>query len=183
MLAGIADSVEFNALVSDPQPQNILLVDPDHDYLEWATKHLEVDGVKVIRCDDAQKALKVAQNMEIDLIICDLKLEPFNGLELLSKIRAASPQTVVVLTAAFPTTGQIIESTQKGAHEVLRKESLAFELRGVVEAALQLVDQRRESSPNEDERQDVGKNSSRIRTLRSRKRLLHWSDGAPCRTL
>ncbi len=145
--------------MSTPQLQNILLVDPDHDYLDWATKHLDAESVKILRCDDADKAIKVVGKAEIDLVICDLKLTPFNGLELLDKIRASSPNTVVVLTAAFPTTGQIIESTQRGAHEVLRKEALAFELRGVVEAALQLVDQRRESSPNDDERQVAGKNA------------------------
>jgi len=49
----------------------------------------------------------------------------------------------VVLTAGFPTTGQIIEATQRGAHDVLRKESLAFELRPVVESALQTREERR----------------------------------------
>ncbi len=115
--------------------------------------------MKILRCDDADKALKVVKKAAIDVVICDFKLEPFSGLDLLEKIRATSSDTIVILTAAFPTTGQIIEATQQGAHEVLRKEALAFELRGVIEAALQLVDQRRDSSPNEDERQDVGKNA------------------------
>jgi len=145
--------------VSNTQVHNILLVDPDHDYLDWATKHLEVDTVKILRCDHAEKAMKVIDKAEINLVIADIQLEPFNGLELLGRIRAASPDTVVILTAAFPTTSQIIESTQRGAHEVLRKEALAFELRGVVEAALQLIDQRRDSSPSADERQEAGRNS------------------------
>ncbi len=59
------------------------------------------------------------------------------------RIRAQSPETLVILTTGFPTTGQIIEATQKGAHDVLRKESLSFELRPVVESALQTVEDRR----------------------------------------
>ena len=65
-----------------------------------------------------------------------MELEPFDGMELLGRILQQSPQTLVILTAGFPTTGQIIEATQRGAHDVLRKESLAFELRPVVESAL-----------------------------------------------
>ena len=39
----------------------ILLVDPDLDYLEWATKHLSAEGIKILRCDVADKALRVIE--------------------------------------------------------------------------------------------------------------------------
>lgn len=44
----------------------------------------------------------------------------------------------------------MIEATQRGAHDVLRKESLAFELRSVLESALQLAEDRRaaDTSPS-----------------------------------
>ena len=72
-----------------------------------------------------------------------MEMQPFDGMELLDRVLQNSPQTLVVLTAGFPTTGQIIEATQRGAHDVLRKESLAFELRPVVESALQTREERR----------------------------------------
>ncbi|MGC6466499.1 MAG: sigma-54-dependent transcriptional regulator [Akkermansiaceae bacterium] len=138
--------------MSSDSDHQLLLVDPDHDYLEWATKHLAADGVKILRCDGAEKAAKVVAKTTIDLVICDLKLEPFDGIELIQKIRSISPGTVAVLTAVFPTTTQIVEATQKGAHDVLRKESLSFELRQVVESALQTIDQRRSLGPSQEER-------------------------------
>lgn len=135
----------------DPEYQ-LLLVDQDVDYLEWATKHLAADDLKILRCDRADKAAQVVQKTQIDVVICDLKLDPFDGVELLKSIRATSPETLTILTAVSPSTSQIIEATQKGALDVLRKESLAFELRKVVEGALQSVDQRREMGPSSDER-------------------------------
>ena len=138
----------------------ILLVDTDHDYLEWATKHLSAEGVKILRCDKADKAAQVVAKTNVDLVICDLKLDPYDGIELLQKIRSVSPGTIAILTAVFPTTIQIVEATQKGAHDVLRKESLSFELRQVVESALQTVDQRRLLGPSSDERPGlIGKTS------------------------
>lgn len=128
----------------------ILLVDPDLDYLEWATKHLSAEGIKILRCDVADKALQVIEKTPIDLVIADLKLEPFTGFELLGQIKVTSPSSIVILTAGFPSTTQIIESTQRGAHDVLRKESLSFELRHVVESALQTIDQRRDAGNNGD---------------------------------
>ena len=135
---------------NDPE-HHLLLVDQDLDYLEWATKHLAADGLKILRCDSAEKAAQVIRKAPIDVVICDLKLEPFDGVELLQRTRAVSPNTITILTAVSPTTSQIIEATQKGALDVLRKESLPFELRKVVQSALQTVDQRRRMGPSSGE--------------------------------
>lgn len=136
--------------MSEKFDNTILLVDPDLDYLDWATKHLTAKGLQILRCNVADKALKVIEKTKVDLIVADLQLEPFTGLELLARVKAISSETVIVLTAGFPTTSQIIESTQRGAHDVLRKESLSFELRGIVESALQTVDQRRNANAEGD---------------------------------
>ena len=123
--------------------ETLLLVDPDLDFLDWATKHLAAKGLRILRCDDAGKAIKVIEKTPVCVVVAAVDLQPFDGLDLLGRIRTQSPDTLVVLTSGFPTTGQIIEATQKGAHDVLRKESLSFELRPVVESALQTVEDRR----------------------------------------
>ncbi|MFD2255988.1 sigma-54-dependent transcriptional regulator [Luteolibacter algae] len=123
--------------------ETLLLVDPDLDFLDWATKHLAAKGLRILRCDDAGKAIKVIEKTPVNVVVSAVLLQPFDGLDLLSRIRTQSPDTLVILTTGFPTTGQIIEATQKGAHDVLRKESLSFELRPVVESALQTVEDRR----------------------------------------
>lgn len=138
----------------------LLLVDQDLEYLEWATKYLHADGLKVLRCNNAENALKIIQKTRIDVVICDVKLDPFDGIELIRQIRAQSPDVIAILTAVSPTTTQIIEASQRGALDVLRKESLAFELRKVVESALQNVEQRREMGPSPDTRPGlVGKSA------------------------
>ena len=106
-----------------PQEDTLLLVDPDLDFLDWATKHLLASNLRVLRCDNASNALKVIEKTEVSVIVAAMELEPFDGMELLGRIMQQSPKTLVILTAGFPTTGQIIEATQRGAHDVLRKES------------------------------------------------------------
>jgi DNA-binding NtrC family response regulator len=121
----------------------LLLVDPDLDFLDWATKHLAATNLRILRCDNAANAIKVAEKTHIDVVVAAMEIEPFDGMELLGQILQQRPQALVILTAGFPTTSQIIEATQRGAHDVLRKESLAFELRPVVESALQTQEDRR----------------------------------------
>ncbi|BCU79273.1 sigma-54 dependent transcriptional regulator [Luteolibacter sp. LG18] len=130
-------------MADSPTEETLLLVDPDHDFLDWATKHLSARDLRILRCDNAQNAAKVVEKTQVDVVIAAISLEPFDGLELLTQIRQQSPQTLVILTAGFPTTGQVIEATQRGAHDVLRKEALPFELRPVVESALQTLEDRR----------------------------------------
>jgi DNA-binding NtrC family response regulator len=122
---------------------SLLLVDPDLDFLDWATKHLSARNLRVLRCDNAANAIKVIEKTPISVVVAAMTLVPFDGMELLGRIMQQSPQTLVILTAGFPTTAQIIEATQHGAHDVLRKESLPFELRPVVESALQTQEDRR----------------------------------------
>jgi DNA-binding NtrC family response regulator len=124
----------------------LLLVDPDLDFLDWSTKHLSAKNLRVLRCDNAANAIKVIEKTNVSVVVAALELQPFDGMELLARIMQQSPSTLVILTAGFPTTSQIIEATQRGAHDVLRKESLAFELRPVVESALQTQDDRRSAS-------------------------------------
>jgi DNA-binding NtrC family response regulator len=132
-----------SATQTNPTEDTLLLVDPDLDFLDWATKHLSAKNLRVLRCDNAANAIKVIEKTPVSVVVAAMDLEPFDGPELLGRIMQQSPQTLVILTAGFPTTSQIIEVTQRGAHDVLRKESLAFELRPVIESALQTQDDRR----------------------------------------
>ncbi len=145
-----------------PPDETLLLVDPDLDFLDWATKHLTAKNLHILRCDNAANALKVIEKTPVSVVVSALELEPFDGLELLDRILQQSPQTLVILTAGFPTTGQIIDATQRGAHDVLRKESLAFELRSLVESALQTQEDRRSAGSQDSE---VPKHDSRVKMI------------------
>lgn len=123
--------------------RTLLLVDTDHDYLDWATKHLDAEGIRILRCDNATNALKVCEKTNVDLVIADIALQPMDGIELLGQLKAANPDVIVIITAAFPGTAQVIKASQQGAHDILRKESLVFELRSVVESAWQVTEGRR----------------------------------------
>ncbi|WP_018970306.1 sigma-54-dependent transcriptional regulator [Rubritalea marina] len=123
--------------------RTLLLVDTDIDYLNWATKHLEADGIRILRVDNSDNALKVFEKASVDIVIADIAITPDDGISLLGQIKANHPDTVVIITAGFPGTAQIIKATQQGAHDILRKESLTFELRSVVENAWQVVESRR----------------------------------------
>jgi DNA-binding NtrC family response regulator len=135
----------------------LLLLDQDHDYLDWAANKLAADGIRVLKCDDAEKALKVIEKVDVEIAIVDIQMPTVNGgngLDVLKEIKAQAKNwsdMLFIVTASFPTAAQLIDATQLGAHDILKKESLTFELKKIVEDAWQIIDARKmveESLPN-----------------------------------
>jgi two-component system nitrogen regulation response regulator GlnG len=116
--------------------QTILIVDPETDFLEWAQRQLETANTRVVTATAADEAFKRFCREEPDLLITDTHLSPFSGLELLVKVRQRNPNAVVILTSQFGTTQSVIESMKLGAFDFIRKETLPFNLKVVVDAAL-----------------------------------------------
>lgn len=118
------------------KPQTILLVDPEADFLEWAQHQLTTPTTRVITASHADEAYKLFCRETPDLLITETHLAPFSGLELLVKARTREPNAIVVLTSQFGTTQSVIESMKLGAYDFIRKETLPFSLKIVVDAAL-----------------------------------------------
>ncbi|MCE9543172.1 MAG: response regulator, partial [Verrucomicrobia bacterium] len=116
--------------------QTILIVDSETDFLDWARQQLKASGVRVITETNPSAAFKIFCLEKPDLVIAEMHLRPEGGLDLLAKIRAESSNAMVIIMSAFGTTQAVIESMKLGAFDFLRKESLPFTLKVVVDTAL-----------------------------------------------
>jgi DNA-binding NtrC family response regulator len=118
------------------KPQTILVVDPETDFLEWVQSQLATPSTRVITATTSDDGFKIFCRESPDLLITETHLSPFSGQELLVKARQRDPNAIVVLTSAFGTTQSVIESMKLGAFDFIRKETLPFNLKVVVDAAL-----------------------------------------------
>ena len=116
--------------------QLILIADPDSDFLDWTTHQLSSAKTKVITTSDSEEAYRIFMREKPDVLMAETHLSPFGGMELLGRIRQRAPNAIVVLTSAFGTTQSVIESMRLGAFDFVRKESLPFSLKAVMDAAL-----------------------------------------------
>jgi nitrogen regulation protein NR(I) len=116
--------------------QTILIVDPETDFVEWAKGQLETPTTRALTATAADDAYRIYTSEGPDLLISETHLMPFSGLELLARVRQVDPNAIVILMSAFGTTQSVIESMKLGAFDYLRKESLPFNLKPVVDAAL-----------------------------------------------
>ena len=72
----------------------------------------------------------------VDLVITDVKLPDGDGIEILRHVKAASPETVVIVMTAFGTTETAVAALKLGAHDYILKPFDVDELRIVVRNAL-----------------------------------------------
>jgi len=116
--------------------QTILLVDQETDFLEWAKHLLEATGTRVLTETSADAAYKSFSMETPELVMAELNLSPFSGIELLARIRKHSPNAMVIIVSAFGTNQNVIEAMKMGAFDFVRKEQLPFNLKIVVDSAL-----------------------------------------------
>ncbi len=116
--------------------QTILLVDHETDFLEWAQHQLESSTSRVLTETSADAGYKTFCMESPDLVLAEMNLHPFTGMELLARIRKHSPNAMVIIISAFGTTQSVIEAMKMGAFDFCRKEQLPFNIKVVVDAAL-----------------------------------------------
>lgn len=115
----------------------ILLVDHETDFLDWACQQLAKEDRRVLVANTADAACALVAEEKPDLVLAELNLQPFSGMELLDRIRQDSPNALVIMMSAFSTNQNVIEAMKRGAFDFVRKEHLPFNLKVVADTALQ----------------------------------------------
>jgi DNA-binding NtrC family response regulator len=121
----------------------LYLLDPDVDFLDWASHHLKAPGVEVQAFQRADETIAAFQKRQADLVLCEVRLAGTTGIEVLKRIRQIQPNAMVLLTSAMASTSHVIEAMRMGAYDFIAKEKLPYDLRPLVEGALRASDARR----------------------------------------
>ncbi|MEM6278335.1 MAG: sigma-54 dependent transcriptional regulator [Verrucomicrobiota bacterium] len=129
--------------MADIQKQTVVVVDNDPDFLEWSAKHLVAETVELLSTSSSDEALQMFKEHDADLLIAEFNLRPLSGVDLLKKVRLSKPNAMVIMNGLVSSTNAVIEAMRLGAFDVLRRESLNFEIRQVAEQALQAADRMR----------------------------------------
>ena len=99
----------------------ILLVEDDAGLREALAETLELGGFDVVGAADGPKALDILDQHAVSLVISDIQMDPWDGLELLARVRRHHPDVPVVLMTAFASVPQAVEAIRRGAMDYLVK--------------------------------------------------------------
>jgi two-component system NtrC family response regulator len=99
----------------------ILVVDDDESLRRVMQVQLEDLGYDVATAADGDSALGSLQLSTRELVISDLKMPGMSGIDLLRKVRAGYPETIVVVVTAFGTVETAVEAMKLGAYDYITK--------------------------------------------------------------
>jgi DNA-binding NtrC family response regulator len=99
----------------------ILVVDDDESLRRVMQVQLEDLGYDVATAANGDAALVSLQSSPRELVITDLKMPGMSGIDLLRKVRASFPETIVVVVTAFGTVETAVEAMKQGAYDYITK--------------------------------------------------------------
>jgi DNA-binding NtrC family response regulator len=109
--------------VENPSPAqgSVLIIDDETEIRESLHTLLEFEGYEVESAADGAQGLAKLGERQFDLVLLDLALPDYNGIELLPQIRALDPQASVIMITAYGTVEDAVRAIQSGAANFLQK--------------------------------------------------------------
>lgn len=121
----------------------ILVVEDEVRIARLLQIELECEGYRVSIAGSGHQGLEMYQEQQPDLLLLDVMLPGFSGIELLRRIRSGDPDTPVLLLTAKSSVEDKVSGLDLGANDYITKPFQIEELLARVRAALRLASGRR----------------------------------------
>ncbi|MEK3833453.1 MULTISPECIES: response regulator transcription factor [unclassified Paenibacillus] len=121
----------------------ILVVEDEVRIARLLQIELECEGYRVSIAGSGHQGLEMYQEQQPDLLLLDVMLPGFSGIELLRRIRAGDSDTPVLLLTAKSSVEDKVSGLDLGANDYITKPFQIEELLARVRAALRLASGRR----------------------------------------
>ncbi|MBN1407717.1 MAG: sigma-54-dependent Fis family transcriptional regulator [Calditrichaceae bacterium] len=119
------------------QYPNVLIVDDEANILKTMAICLKDLGYNITTIQKPQEVEKAIAEQSFDLAFVDLKMQPIDGMEVLSIIKQKSPDTTIVIITAHGSIDSAVEAIKKGAHNYIQKPFDFIELQMFAQKALE----------------------------------------------
>ena len=115
----------------------VLIVDDEKNYLVVLEALLAPEGYEIMTLDNAQAALGLIEEADLDLLITDMKMPGMSGMKLLEASKKIKPELPVIMMTAYGTIEMAVEAMKKQAYDYITKPFQNEELKLTVQKALQ----------------------------------------------
>src|SRR6266567_5616752 len=113
-------------------PPRVLVVDDEQSVTVTMAAILEMDGYSVATALRGKEALELIRNETFDLVLTDLRLDDFDGMDVLAAARRRSPDTVGIVLTGYASLESAVKALREGAYDYMLKPADVEELRATV---------------------------------------------------
>jgi len=97
----------------------ILIIDDEKAIRNTLREILEYEEYQVEDIDNGIDALELIKKNEYDLVLCDIKMNKMDGLEVLTEAMRIQPDLPVIMISGHGTIETAIEASKKGAYDFM----------------------------------------------------------------
>jgi putative two-component system response regulator len=98
--------------------ETVLFVDDETNYLDYTSGLFDHKGLNILTATSAEDALKVVEQQSVAVVVSDQEMPGMQGVELLSRIKEVSPQTVKIMMTGKADLATTVDAINSG--EVFR---------------------------------------------------------------
>src|SRR5438105_3930849 len=113
-------------------PPRVLIVDDEESVTITMAAILEMDGYSVATALRGEEALKQIATEEFDLVLTDLRLDDFDGMDVLAAARRRSSDTIGIVLTGYASLESAVKALREGAYDYMLKPADVEELRATV---------------------------------------------------
>ncbi|MBP6184758.1 MAG: sigma-54-dependent Fis family transcriptional regulator [Saprospiraceae bacterium] len=105
----------------DTGVKKILIIDDEEKLRSLLARLISLEGFEVLEAGDIKTALKKLEQIDVDVVLCDVKLPDGNGVELCIKIKADHPLIEIILLTAYGNIPDGVQAIKNGAFDYITK--------------------------------------------------------------
>lgn len=99
----------------------VLIIDDEKKICSLLARIIELEGFKVFQANTGKEGLKTLAMQDVNVVISDVKLPDFNGVELVKEIKKIKPYVEVINLTAFGTISDGVMAMRNGAFDYITK--------------------------------------------------------------
>jgi DNA-binding NtrC family response regulator len=123
----------------------ILIAEDDRNTLSGLVEILQEEGYEVKGVDSGKDALRAIEREAYDILLTDLKMPDFDGLQLYEASRNWAPDMRTIVMTAFSSVKEAVEAMKRGVYEYLTKPLNLDELFVILKKAAEEQNLQREN--------------------------------------
>jgi two-component system, NtrC family, response regulator PilR len=117
--------------------EKILVADDEQSMREFLDIMLRKENYRVFLAPNGEEVLKLAEKDIFDLILMDIRMPRLDGISVLKKIKALSPETIVIMITAYASADTAIQAMREGAYDYITKPFKVDEIKLIIRNALE----------------------------------------------
>ena len=116
----------------------VLVIDDDRDICFLMNKFLTKHGYETLESYSAKKALELLEEVkDIDIVLCDYRMEGMDGKTMLLKIKEKYPSMPVIIITGYNDLKTAVDVMKLGAYDYVTKPLFPEEILNTIQSALQ----------------------------------------------